>query len=365
MKNAKLIILTTFLLSLFLFISAVSADTVYTVQRGDTLYSISRRFGVSVQEIAAANHLVNPDLIYAGQTLVIPDASPPSGGGNESPTQPLPAPQPPISGGGIYVVQSGDTLLRIAARYGVTVQALVQANNLSNPNLIYAGQSLIIPGLPGPGVPGATPQPTPPPQAPPPPNPPPPTGVNLFQNPSFEHGYYLLNGAPEVEVPHGWGMETDDGIPAPGTGITFFRPESRLVPRWGLPASEQPLYVWDGDWTIKVFKAHAPVSFRLFSDVHLEPGTYRFVAQYYPDLIIGYDSNGKIWDSRPLAGEVAFIGPSGGGWTAVTPGAKNTLVHEFTITNPGVVRLGAGFRTRNAIPNNGYFIDAWTLHRLS
>lgn len=45
-----------------------------------------------------------------------------------------------------YVVKSGDTLYRIAAKYGVTVQQIVAANNIANPNLIFTGQVLKIPG---------------------------------------------------------------------------------------------------------------------------------------------------------------------------------------------------------------------------
>ncbi len=63
----------------------------------------------------------------------------------------------PESGNIVYIVQRGDTLARIAARYGVSVSALVTANRIRNPNLIYTGQRLIIPGksassAPQPGV---------------------------------------------------------------------------------------------------------------------------------------------------------------------------------------------------------------------
>jgi LysM repeat protein len=54
-------------------------------------------------------------------------------------------PSPPGSGGKTYVVQPGDTLYSIAVRHDTTVQALMVANNLSNPNLIYVGQTLKVP----------------------------------------------------------------------------------------------------------------------------------------------------------------------------------------------------------------------------
>ena len=145
------------------------SDSYYTVQRGDTLYSIARRYGTTVTAIAQANGILNPAYIRVGQVLLIPTGAP--------------APSPPPTDA-YYTVQRGDNLYRIALRYGTTVWAIVVANNISNPSLIYPGQVLLISG-PGPvppaptptptPVPGATPTPTPTP-APIPPSPPTPTG---------------------------------------------------------------------------------------------------------------------------------------------------------------------------------------------
>ena len=101
----------------------------YTVQKGDNLTKIATRYGVTVNAIVVANNIVNPNLIYPGQVLVIP--ANPSGG--------------TIDNSKIYTVQKGDNLTKIATRYGVTVNAIVVANNIVNPNLIYQGQKLVIP----------------------------------------------------------------------------------------------------------------------------------------------------------------------------------------------------------------------------
>ena len=98
----------------------------HVVRSGDTLSDLSRRFGVGTTAIAQANRIVNPNRIYAGQQLWIPC--------------PTPAPRP-----GSYVVQRGDTLTGIALRHGVSVWSIVVANNIANPNLIFAGQRLVIP----------------------------------------------------------------------------------------------------------------------------------------------------------------------------------------------------------------------------
>ena len=102
-------------------------NTTYTVQRGDTLSAIARRFGTTVSAIVAENNIANPNLIFPGQVLRIP-----TDGGEPGET---------IS----YTVQRGDTLSAIARRYGTTVAEIVRLNNISNPNLIITGQKLLIP----------------------------------------------------------------------------------------------------------------------------------------------------------------------------------------------------------------------------
>lgn len=97
----------------------------HVVAAGENLTAIALRYGVTVDALMQANGLNNPDVIYAGQELVIPRAN--------------------ASGEQIYVVQSGDTLAAIASRYGVTADALIAANGLAGANSIAVGQQLTIP----------------------------------------------------------------------------------------------------------------------------------------------------------------------------------------------------------------------------
>jgi LysM repeat protein len=99
--------------------------TSYLVQAGDTLSAIAARYGVTLEELMQVNGLNNPNLIYVGQELIIP--------------------QKEVGAAQIYTVRSGDTLSAIAARYGVTVEAIMQANGLANANMIFAGQQLQMP----------------------------------------------------------------------------------------------------------------------------------------------------------------------------------------------------------------------------
>ena len=119
-----------------LLVSAAFAQTNYVIQPGDTLSSIAFRFNTTVAAIAAANNITNPNLIYAGESIIIPGEGGPSPG--------PPPPQPPPTSGGTYTIQPGDTLSGIALRFNTTVQILAQMNNIINPNYIYAGQVLYI-----------------------------------------------------------------------------------------------------------------------------------------------------------------------------------------------------------------------------
>lgn len=96
----------------------------YVVQPGDTLSGIALRYGTTYQALASLNGLSNPNLIYAGQTIRVPE--------NGAPTARY------------YTIQPGDTLSGIAARFGTTVGALQKLNGISNPNLIYAGNTIRI-----------------------------------------------------------------------------------------------------------------------------------------------------------------------------------------------------------------------------
>ncbi|HID61638.1 MAG TPA: LysM peptidoglycan-binding domain-containing protein [Anaerolineae bacterium] len=112
---------------------AVTGGCYYLVRRGDTLFSIARRFGTTIGAIAQANGLSNPRYIRAGQRLIIPGAYPTC------------APPSAIPGATVYIVRPGDTLYSIARRYRTTVAAIAWANGIANPRCIWAGQRLVIP----------------------------------------------------------------------------------------------------------------------------------------------------------------------------------------------------------------------------
>jgi LysM repeat protein len=130
------------MLAWLLMAPAVNADgSLHTVQPGETLRRIAESYGVSVEELAAANQIVNPNLIFAGQVLVIPATAENDGAAAMDETGEVQVQEPVV-----HVVQPGETLTRIAARYGVTTAEIVRLNRLGNPNLIFTGQRLQIAG---------------------------------------------------------------------------------------------------------------------------------------------------------------------------------------------------------------------------
>lgn len=127
--------------------TTVATGTEYIVQSGDNLFRIALRFGIPMSELAAANGITNPALIYVGQRLIIP--------GTAVTPVPTTAPETPVAtttttpqptSNTTYVVQPGDTLFKIAVRNNTTVAVLTSLNNLSSPNFIYSGQVLLLPG---------------------------------------------------------------------------------------------------------------------------------------------------------------------------------------------------------------------------
>ena len=104
---------------------AGSCGNYYTVKAGDTLYGIARNYGISVDELKAANNLTSNTLTI-GEVLIIPEVETP-----ETPDE------------NIYIVKSGDTLYSIANKYGMSVNELKSLNNLTS-DVLSIGQELIV-----------------------------------------------------------------------------------------------------------------------------------------------------------------------------------------------------------------------------
>ena len=130
-------------ISIFLFLSfCIFADTSYKVNKGDTLYSISRKYQITVAELRAANNLSENDVLKAGQKLIIPEADIStavalSGNNNNKSDSSV-----NTSNTTEIEVKKGDTLYSLSKKYGLTVADLLAINNLDSSSVIKVGQKL-------------------------------------------------------------------------------------------------------------------------------------------------------------------------------------------------------------------------------
>ena len=112
----------------------------HTVKRGDSLYTLARRYGVSIEAVMDANDLTD-EIIIIGRELTIPIGQHIAGGG-----QGVSGELPPEQ---VYQVRPGDSASVIARKFNTSVPALAEANRLADPNRLRAGQKLVIPGWRG------------------------------------------------------------------------------------------------------------------------------------------------------------------------------------------------------------------------
>lgn len=132
-----------------------SAPAYHTIQPGETLASIAKLYGLTPQQLAQANNIANPNLIYRGKQLLVwtntatdipatTEASAPSSVENAAPPAET-APEITAPTLTTYIIQPGEHLAQIARRFNVSWSAIAQANGILNADQIYAGQTIIIP----------------------------------------------------------------------------------------------------------------------------------------------------------------------------------------------------------------------------
>jgi LysM repeat protein len=136
-------------------IAIAAAPTTYTVRSGDTVSGIAGRYGMSTASVLALNGLGWKSIIHPGQVLTLSKAG-------AAPVVPVQKAAPTASSR--YTIVAGDTIGKIASKFGVSTQAVLSANGLGWKSIIYPGQTLAIPGQ---SAPAAVTTPAPAPVAPP------------------------------------------------------------------------------------------------------------------------------------------------------------------------------------------------------
>jgi len=141
----------------------------YTVEPGDTAYAIAQKFGITVEELASANNMTVEEIaeLSVGQKLIIPQRAPeqqpvttttpetgePEATATPETSEPETTSTPAASEEGTYTVEEDDIPSTIAEKFGISVEALMEANGITDPTSLTIGQVLVVP------TPTATPQP--------------------------------------------------------------------------------------------------------------------------------------------------------------------------------------------------------------
>ena len=123
---------------------SLSADSSYIVKKGDTLYSISRKYQITVPELRAANNLSESDVLKVGVKLVIPSADIENAAALSA-TKTSETKKNVSAALTSYVVQKGDTLYGIARKFNIKLNELLSLNNLDNSSTIKIGQKILVP----------------------------------------------------------------------------------------------------------------------------------------------------------------------------------------------------------------------------
>lgn len=253
----------------------------HVVRAGEGLYGISARYDVSVSAIANANGITNINILQIGQRLCIPHET--------SSTTPVSTPvttAPVATQTQTYTVKAGDNLFRIGLAFGVTVDALKQANGITDVTALRVGQVLIIPSG------GTLPSPTPVPAATPPPAPAPtPITAPAVPTNAYTASYYnnlTLQGTPVLTQAVVAPLNQNWGLGSPGTGVNADGFSVRFQGDFTFEAGTYRFtaIVDDG---IRLFVDnqmvksawHDQSATTYFADVSLAAGTHRISVDYF------------------------------------------------------------------------------------
>ena len=315
---------------------AVSCSVYHIVQPGENLFRIGLKYGMTTDVIMQANGILNPNLIYVGQSLCIPSGAP------------APAPAPTSTAGVYYTVRYGDTLSSIALRYGVSIYAIMQANHIANPNWIYAGMVIWIPGISS--TPGTT-------------------------YPQWKGEYFNntdLSGTPvlvrnDASISFNWGAGwPNPKVPADNFSVRWTRTLYFGTATFRFSASADDglrLYV---DNVLVIDQWHAYTGQTYTADVPLGAGYHTIRMEMYEAT--GNASASLRWarvtstsPATPVPGATATPTSSGGGpWTGSYYGNQNLDGLVFTRLDPSIY-----FDWGNGSPGPGMPSDLFSVRWVS
>jgi LysM repeat protein len=235
--------------------TAGQGSAIHTVAWGDTLFSIAGRYGTTVDAVSRANSLTDPTRIYAGQRLIIPMAN---------------VPTAPAEAGATHTVQAGENLYRIALKHGVTVKAMAELNGIYNPDQVFVGQELTIPGSPA-------------------------ASSVAYQPQHASTTHTVQRGETLSSIAHHYGIQlwtlvqvnniANSALILPGQTLVIPKPDSLASPsasaqstarkRIVIDLSEQHLYAFQGEALVYSFVVSTGMP-----GANTRPGTYQVLDKY-------------------------------------------------------------------------------------
>lgn len=261
---------------------APTCGQTHVVRVGEGLFGIAALYNVSVTSIAQANGLADINVIHVGQSLCIPGIPAPAVPRTPSPT-PAPSVPQPSPAGLTYEVKAGDTLFAIALAHGVSSDALITANGITNPSLLRPGQILRIPG--GVVAPVPTPAPSPVVSAAPSSE----TITVQFFNDSSLTGTPALTREDPVGIPYDWGT----GAPAAGINPDHFgvRLEGNFSfaegnHRFTVTVDDGMRLYIDGNLVLDAWRDQPATTYE--TDVQMSAGTHHVRLDYYENTLNAY-----------------------------------------------------------------------------
>jgi murein DD-endopeptidase MepM/ murein hydrolase activator NlpD len=207
----------------------------------------------------------------------------------------------------------------------------------------------------------------PPPVVVPPPDPdkPIPMSNNLLKNGSFEDGWTDSTGYSTTQNPRHWTVEWNNGAAFvnPYGGQPYELGECVHKSKALLPAAERDVFIWDGNWTLKVFAGGRSFWARLKQTLELPAGRYRLSTPVWVDTYKWDGGKDYDVDPRQTEWQVKVNGAALAEWVPLVAGRKNTPGIDFDHAG-GAADIAVHFRCNWAISNN-LWLDGWALERVA
>lgn len=185
--------------------------------------------------------------------------------------------------------------------------------------------------------------------------------INLLTNGSFDNGWTDASDFPG-QHPNGWSLAWNTGAAADGYQYQIGEAVHKNAAL--LPAAEREVFIWDGQWTYKVFAANRAIWPRLKQTVSLPGGIYRLTTPVWTDCYHWQGGKNYNLDPRHIEWQVKVNGQVVADWRQLTAGRRETPSVEF-VHGGGAAELAVHLRAKWPVASNNFWLDGWTLEEVT